>query len=102
MIEVIVAPQARADLLDILRYLATVASPATADRWDRKFWAAIHDLAEFPGIGAPRPALGANVRIKIVGPYVIIYEHARGDSAAHVLRVVHGKRNITRKLLLGR
>ena len=101
MIEVVVSPQARGDLLDIIRYLADIASPATAEAWDRKLWQAIDELSEFPGSGAPRPRLGSNARIRIVGPYVAIYEHVRGSGVLVVLRVVHGGRKITRKLLAG-
>jgi toxin ParE1/3/4 len=76
-----------------------MAGPATADKWDRKLWKAIDDLAEFPGSGAPRPFLGEHVRIAIVHPYVVIYEHLRGSDAAHVLRVLHGRRRITTGML---
>jgi toxin ParE1/3/4 len=93
---VIVAPQAKIDLLDIIRYLATVASRKTADRWDQKFWTAIEQISGFPGSGAPRPILGTDVRIKIIGPFIMIYEYT---PALNILRVVRGRRQITRKLL---
>ncbi len=99
MTSVIVAPEARADVARIIAHLASVASLATASRWNDRLWSAIDEIAEFPGSGAPRPQLGANVRIKIVTPYLIIYEHVRGADTADVLRVVHGRRRITTKLL---
>ena len=99
MIEVIVAPQARADLARIVLHLASVASVATAGRWNDRLWAVVDGIAEFPGSGAPRPQLGTHIRIKIVTPYIVIYEHESGSHRAFVLRVVHGRRRITKKIL---
>ncbi len=101
MTRVAVAPQARSDLFHIVGHLATVASLATADKWDRKLWKAIDGLSAFPGTGAPRPALGENTRIWTVHPYVIIYEHIRGSDELRILRVVHGKRDTSRLRLKG-
>ena len=95
----IVAPEARADLARIIDHLSSVASVATATRWNDRLWSAIKNIASFPGSGAPRPRLGAHVRIKVVAPYIIIYEHDKGAGVAYVLRVVHGHRNITKRLL---
>ena len=102
MIEVVVAPQARDDLVSIVTYLAAVASPATARRWNDRLWAAIQGLSEFPGTGTPRPRLGAHIRIAVVRPSVVVYEYHRGTARLDVLRVVHGRRQITRKLVAGR
>jgi toxin ParE1/3/4 len=45
------------------------------------------------------PALGPNVRIGVVSPYIVIYRHA--EDTVNVLRIVHGRRRITDKLLSG-
>ena len=97
----LVSPQAQRDLLGIVSHLAGVAGPATADKWDRKLWEAIDEISQSPGSGAPRPALGPHARIVVVHPYIVIYEHARGSDSLHVLRVVHGRRNITKWLVRG-
>lgn len=99
MVEVIVAPQARTDLASIIDRLATVASPTTARKWNDRLWQTIEGLGEMPGSGAPRHKLGLHVRINIVKPYIIIYEHVRDSGRVDVLRVLHGRRRITRKLL---
>lgn len=101
MTRVVVSPQARDDLLQIVVTLSAAAGPDTADRWDRKIWQAIEDISQFPGSGAPRPALGENVRIVPVPPYVVLYEHMRGSDVVHLLRVVHGRRNLARSMLRG-
>lgn len=56
-------------------------------------------LAAHPGIGAPRPALGRDIRIGIVSPYIVNYRHTRADDIVTVLRVVHDRRRITGRLL---
>jgi toxin ParE1/3/4 len=99
MTRVVVAPQARTDLLEITARLVVVAGPATADKWDRKLWKAIDGLADFPGKGAPRSKLGGNIRIVTARPYIVIYEHERGSGAVYVLRVIHGRRKITRAVV---
>ena len=45
----------------------------------------------------PRPALGPNTRIKIIYPYVIIYDCEGSD--ATVLRVLDGRRDIKIELI---
>ncbi|HEX6002089.1 MAG TPA: type II toxin-antitoxin system RelE/ParE family toxin [Hyphomicrobiaceae bacterium] len=99
MAEVILSPEARDDLLSIVAHLVAVAGLPTADKWDRKLWAAIDGLQDFPGSGAPRAALGAHTRIVAVRPYIVIYEHVRASKLVHVLCVFHGRRNITQALL---
>lgn len=42
--------------------------------------------------------LGPKIRIALVLPYLVIYENTDDGSVA-VLRVLHGKRNITRDLI---
>jgi plasmid stabilization system protein ParE len=55
------------------------------------------DLAQWPGSGAPRPELGPNTRIKIVIPYLFVYDQE--GNAATVLRVLHGSPEISSKFL---
>ena len=102
MIEVIVSPQARADIARIIDRLISVASVATATRWNDRLWSMVDEIASFPGSGAPRPRLGKHTRIKIVAAYIVIYEYKRGATTANVLRIVHGRRRITRKLARAR
>jgi plasmid stabilization system protein ParE len=96
---VVLSPQARIDLLQIVAHLAAVAGPITADKWDRKLWTAIDGIAEFPGRGAPRSKFGPHTRIITVRPYIVFYDHVRGSGLAYVLRVVRGQRRITRAML---
>jgi plasmid stabilization system protein ParE len=40
-----------------------------------------------------------NTRIAIVTPYTLIYDYATDDDSIVLLRLLHGRRNITRALL---
>ena len=64
-----------------------------------RFRVTIERLLEFPRSGAPRPRLGSETRIAIVAPYILIYDYAPADDVLTLLRILHGKRDITRKLL---
>jgi toxin ParE1/3/4 len=96
---VIIAPAAAADTQDILTFLAERAGNRTASKYAALFERLYDRLEDFPASGAPRPALGSNIRIGIVRPYIIIYRHLGGSDTATVLRIVHGRRDITRTLL---
>jgi plasmid stabilization system protein ParE len=101
MTRLIVSEPADRDLATIVAYLAQEAGVATAERYAAAFDALFDRLTDFPGIGSPRPALGDDVRIGIVSPYIVIYAYDVAADVATVLRVIHGRRKITRKLLGG-
>jgi toxin ParE1/3/4 len=65
---VIVSPFAITDQDEILGYLAREAGLVVAEKYDAAFRALLQRLADFPGIGAPRPALGDGVRIYVISP----------------------------------
>jgi len=63
---------------------------------------ALYDrLAAHRDSGSPRPVLGQHVHIGLVSPFVVAYRHVPGRDLVGVIRVVHGSRRLTRKLLRG-
>jgi toxin ParE1/3/4 len=92
---------ADADVAQIIDDLDRLASVTVAERYDANFDRLYRRLARHPDSGAPRPRLGAHVRISAVSPYVVIYEHVEDDDVVMIPRVVHGRRNVTRKLVRG-
>jgi plasmid stabilization system protein ParE len=52
-----------------------------------------------PAYGAPRPELGSECRIVVIAPYVLVYEYDMERDQVSVLRILHGRRGITEKLL---
>jgi plasmid stabilization system protein ParE len=99
MTRLIVTADAEADTADILSYLRQEAGYQVAQRYANQFRATIERLLDWPESGAPRPRLGEAVRIAVVSPYVLIFEYSRGDDTLALLRVLHGRRNITEQLI---
>ena len=99
MTRVVVSSVADADTANILAYLASKAGRATAVKYNALFESLYDRLADHPDSAPTRPALGPNVRIGIVPPYIVIYDHEQAAGLVTVLRIVHGRRRITGKLL---
>ena len=68
MAPLIVSPEARRDIDDILDYLAEFAGRRFALRYGERFRAAFHHLMAFPETGAKRPRLNSDMRIWMVAP----------------------------------
>ncbi len=102
MARVTITDLADTDSLSVYADLLAKAGPQTVVKYRGLFKNHFVRLSEFPDSGAPRPELGANIRIGIVPPYIVIYKHAKRDDTVHVLRIIHGHRKITRKLPLAR
>ena len=101
MTQVIVTSPADADTVYIMADLGAKAGARVALRYLANFDRVYERLANFPGSGAPRPALGRHVRICIVSPYNIFYEYLEDDDTVTIMRIAHGRRKITRKFLHG-
>ncbi len=99
MSRLIVSLKARADTSDIIKDLANKAGYGVAAAYAASFARVNERLAEYPDSGARRPVLGPGVRICVVSPYVVVYEHMESDDTVAILRIVHGRREIGRKFL---
>ena len=97
MARLVVAGPARLDVREILVSLGQVAGIAVARRYGARFKAMYRYIAQYPAAGAPRPALGPHARIRVVQPFVIIYDY--NEYEVTILRVVDGRRQITPALL---
>jgi toxin ParE1/3/4 len=97
MARIVITASADADLAEIIAYLREHAADTVAQKYATEFDAIYDRLVDFPGSGPRRTALGPDTRIVIVPPYVMIYDYA--DDTVTILRVVHGKRDITARLL---
>ncbi len=99
MARVVLTASADADTAFILADLAAKVGANVAERYDKDFDALYRRLERFPESGSPRPALGQLVRIGIVSPYNIIHEYIEADGVVTVMRILHGRRRITRRML---
>ena len=101
MARLIVSLLAQSDIFHILTDVAGKAGYEVAAQYAADFEALYERLAAHPDSGPPRPRLGPHVRIGVVLPYVVIYEHDGASGTVTLFRIVHGRRRITGKLLLG-
>jgi toxin ParE1/3/4 len=92
---------ADADAAEILTHLGERAGAGVANHYEAAFDSVYRTLERFPDSGAPRPKLGADVRIAVVSPYLIVYEHLEDDDVVTIMRIVDGRRKITRRLIAG-
>lgn len=86
-----VSPRAADDLDAIVDYL-TENSPAAAARVLQRIEAQARQLLEQPDAGRARPELGAGLRHRPVGAYLILYRVVGDD--VEIIRVVHGRRDL--------
>jgi toxin ParE1/3/4 len=94
------APQAVDDIGHVLSSLTERAGRRVADDYAEEFRLAFERLVEHPRSGSPRPRFGRNVRVTVIQPYIVIYR-AQADDVV-ILRVMHGRRKITRRSLTER
>jgi plasmid stabilization system protein ParE len=99
MATVRLSAQARLDLLSALEHLDEVAGPQIARRYDDSFKRSIENLSTSAGTGSPRQHLGPETRVTSVAPYLIFYDGGPHSERVHVLRILHGHRNITPDLI---
>jgi toxin ParE1/3/4 len=99
MARVVIASSADADYAEIITDLAAKAGWRTATRYDELFERLYDRLAGHPHSGTPRPALGQNIRIGIVTPFIVIYRNDEDSDTVTVLRIVHGRRRITGRMI---
>jgi antitoxin ParD1/3/4/toxin ParE1/3/4 len=90
--------RARRDLFYIWEYIAEVQqSPRAAERVLAKLEAAMHKLAEMPGLGHMRADVDdPRYRVWKVYSYLIVY---RPDTdPLQIIRVIHGARDVPKAL----
>ena len=93
MANVVLSNRAEQDLSGIWRSIAVDNEPA-ADRLLRQLEKKMSRLADFPGIGAPRPELRLSARILISNPYLILYERDEANDVVLIVTVVDGRRDL--------
>jgi plasmid stabilization system protein ParE len=99
MIRIVVTPRVRRDRDDILRYLAREAGAGAVRKYAERFRDATLRLTEMPGSGSLRPELGFRCRLVVIAPYLLIYDYDPAHGQVTLLRILHGKRGITERLL---
>jgi toxin ParE1/3/4 len=96
---VVITEPADADSAAIISDLIAKAGELVANRYETDFDALYLRLATFPESGSLRPKLGRFIRIGLVSPYVVVFRHVPDDDLVAVIRILHGRRRITRRTL---
>jgi toxin ParE1/3/4 len=97
MTQLVVTTDAEADTFAVLPDLEAKAGAPVAERYARRFVLQSNASSRCRRAAHPRPALGADTRCVIVPPYLLIYDYALGENTVVLLRVLHGRRRITRE-----
>ena len=97
MARLLFAPGARDDLRELLATLIEKAGRPVAAAYADRFRSTLRRIETFPSSGAPRPKLGASIRIAVVSPYILIYRTTAGG--VQIVRVLHGRRKVTRRMI---
>jgi toxin ParE1/3/4 len=101
MARVVITDLADADTADILEEITREAGHRIARKYNARIESLYERLADHPESCQARPKLGAHIRVGVVYPYLVIYRHVSGDDTVSIIRVVSGRRKLTRKLLHG-
>lgn len=99
-VELLLHPQAKADLLDIYMVIG-LESPPAAERAFDALEARARQLSLHPLLGPRRPDIRAGMRLLVEGPYLILYETMPDTDEASVqqviiVRVIDGRRDLAR------
>jgi len=95
MASIVFTAAADADAAVIFGDLDAKAATSTVVKYRASLSALYRSLQDFPDGGAPRPRIGADIRIGVVSPHIVIYRHSPAYDALTVPRIVHGRRRAT-------
>ena len=89
-----VSGKARAELIEIYRYLAE-RNPDAAESTLQDINSKFRQLSHFPFLGRERPELATNLRSALVRTYLIFYTVA--DEQVVIVRVIDGRMDIRKE-----
>lgn len=88
---VVLSPEARGDLSDILLYTEQQWGRAQQRSYGAQINAALAQLARYPDLGILRPEYGPQTRSRRVGQHIAIYESFNAEIV--ILRILHPRRD---------
>ena len=94
------SPAAAHDLQKLSEDIAAAAGERVALAFVAQLRHSLEHLTDFPRMGRTRRALGPGVRSWAFSSYVAFYRES--DPGVEIIRILHGRRRITRSLLGGR
>ncbi|MCM2476251.1 type II toxin-antitoxin system RelE/ParE family toxin [Rhizobium sp. CG5] len=97
MLSIIRTDRADEDLIEIWSYIA-VENMSAADRVLDAIEARWDNLARHPYSGVARDDIAPGIRHLVSGEYLTLYRLS--DSAIEIVRVLHGRRKISSKIII--
>jgi plasmid stabilization system protein ParE len=99
MMRIVVSPRADSDWDEILDRLVLRGGYAVAHRYASGLDTIYENLLKSPAMGSPRPQYGQDTRIVVLSPYLVIYDHLIDEDTVQIVRILDGRRNVTRRLV---
>ena len=93
------APAAARDLRKITEDIVAAKGQPVAVAFIGRLRRSLEGLVDFPHMGRRRAGFGPGVRSWAFAPYVAFYRQSGDD--IEIIRIIHGRRRITRRLLRG-
>ncbi len=93
------APTADIDMAEIQNKTLVDIGPNALNELDLRFAQFFDQLATFPQGCQARLRLGREIRLGVVSPYSLIYRYDRSADHVIIIRILHGRRKITRNML---
>jgi toxin ParE1/3/4 len=89
---IVLSPEARSDLRDILLYTEQQWGLAQQRSYNAQLHTALAQLAQYPDLGILRPELGPRIRGLRVGQHVVAYQPS--ETEILILRIRHVRRDV--------
>ncbi len=89
----VLTPAARADLIEIAKYIRAQGSPEAAKRVGEELRLAMRKLADMPGMGHVRNDL-ADESLRVWGVYSYLILYRPETNPLQIIRVFHGARDV--------
>lgn len=90
---------AQEDFDAVIDHLTGLSNRAVVAKYAEQIRAKINLLVDFPGTETPCPGLGYETPVASVPPYLIFYDGGPPSQIVHVLRILHGRRDIAPELI---
>lgn len=99
MAKVTISVRAQGDLQELLIDLGSRAGTSVTTRYQTDIYEFFSHVAAFPESCQARPRLGKDIRLGVVSPYSVLYRYDRNADHVLIIRILHGRRRLTRRLL---
>jgi toxin ParE1/3/4 len=91
-LRLVLAPQARIDLRDVLRYTDQQWGSKRRDTYRQQLFEGFEELTKYPNLGKERPEYGPERRSFRIRQHVVVYQVVNNE--LRIARIIHVRRDI--------